>query len=282
MVKGGLGKGLGALLSDFDQPAENGWMELDIYKLDPNPMQPRKSFDEDRLNELADSIRLHGIVQPILVRPNNDRFMIVAGERRWRAAQIAGLSIVPAIVRTLDDQQLLEVSLIENIQRNDLNPLEEAAAIKFLMDQHDLTQEEVSERLSKSRPAIANMLRLLNLPDVIKDVLINGRLTAGHARALLALSNPTRMVELADKVLDQGLSVRATEALVRKEVSPQPKAQPNHSKIAPELTDVEESLREALGTRVKIMGAPDKGKVVIDYYSVDQLERLCELLKNEA
>lgn len=278
MGKSGLGKGLGALLEDFDKP-QGGWMELDIYKLDPNPMQPRKTFDEARLNELADSIKLHGIVQPILVRANNDRYTIVAGERRWRAAQIAELSSVPVIVRSMDDQQLLEVSLIENIQRNDLNPLEEAAAIKFLMDQHDLTQEEVAERLSKSRPAIANTLRLLNLPDVLKDVLLNGRLTAGHARALLAISNPVRMVELAQKALDQGLSVRATEALVKKETDPRPKERARKSKLSPELTDVEESLREALGTRVKVLGTSERGKLVIDYYNIDQLERLYELLR---
>lgn len=278
MGKSGLGKGLGALLEDFDKP-QGGWMELDIYKLDPNPMQPRKTFDEARLNELADSIKLHGIVQPILVRANNDRYTIVAGERRWRAAQIAELSSVPVIIRSMDDQQLLEVSLIENIQRNDLNPLEEAAAIKFLMDQHDLTQEEVAERLSKSRPAIANTLRLLNLPDVLKDVLLNGRLTAGHARALLAISNPVRMVELAQKALDQGLSVRATEALVKKETDPRPKERARKSKLSPELTDVEESLREALGTRVKVLGTSERGKLVIDYYNIDQLERLYELLR---
>lgn len=278
MGKSGLGKGLGALLEDFDKP-QGGWMELDIYKLDPNPMQPRKTFDEARLNELADSIKLHGIVQPILVRANNDRYTIVTGERRWRAAQIAELSSVPVIVRSMDDQQLLEVSLIENIQRNDLNPLEEAAAIKFLMDQHDLTQEEVAERLSKSRPAIANTLRLLNLPDVLKDVLLNGRLTAGHARALLAISNPVRMVELAQKALDQGLSVRATEALVKKETDPRPKERARKSKLSPELTDVEESLREALGTRVKVLGTSERGKLVIDYYNIDQLERLYELLR---
>lgn len=274
-VKGGLGRGLGALFDDFEHEASGVYLEIGIYSIDPNPKQPRKKFDEERLEELASSIKQHGIVQPILVRANGDRYTIVAGERRWRAAQIAGLTEVPVIVRSMDDRQLLEVSLIENIQRNDLNPLEEAAAIRFLMEQHDLTHEEVAERLGKSRPAISNAVRLLNLPEAVRDVVISGELTAGHARALLAIQDPDRACELALRIIDEGLSVRATEALVQQETNkakPEPKRK--RPPLSPELAEVEDRLQERFGTKVKLVGDGARGRLVIDYYSSDQLDEL--------
>ena len=216
-MKKGLGRGLDALLGDYTQPTPEGVQELDIHLIDTNAGQPRKDFDQEKLQELADSIRQHGVVQPILLRQNGERYVIVAGERRFRAARLAGLEKVPAIVKDLDEAQVMEVALIENLQREDLNPIEEAAAIRFLMQQHDLTQEEVSKRLSKSRPAIANSLRLLTLPEPVQAYLRNGKLQAGHARALAGLQDPEAQAVLADKIVGEGLSVRAAESLAREQ-----------------------------------------------------------------
>ncbi len=273
VAKRGLGKGLGALFDDFGHEASGTYLEIDIHSLDPNPKQPRKSFDEERLLELAASIKQHGIVQPILVRARGDRYTIVAGERRWRAAQLAELKEVPVIVRTMDDRQLLEVSLIENIQRNDLNPMEEASAIKFLMEQHDLTHEEVAERLGKSRPAITNAVRLLNLPLPVRGLVLSGELSAGHARALLAVSNPERCENLAVRICKEGLSVRTAETLAKNEG----KAKKRDSKrkaLSPDLFEAQERLQEHFGTRVKLIGDESRGRLIIDYYSREQLEEL--------
>ncbi len=273
VAKRGLGKGLGALFNDFEHEASGTYLEVDIHSLDPNPKQPRKTFDAERLEELAASIKQHGIVQPILVRAKGERYTIVAGERRWRAAQLAELKEVPVIVRAMDDQQLLEVSLIENIQRNDLNPMEEASAIKFLMEQHDLTHEEVAERLGKSRPAITNAVRLLNLPLPVRGLVLSGELSAGHARALLAVSNPERCESMAVRIAKDGLSVRAAEALV-KDVSKTKKPAGPKREISPEMFEAQERLQERFGTRVKLVGDEARGRLIIDYYSRDQLEEL--------
>ncbi len=272
-AKRGLGKGLGALFDDFEHEATGTYLEVDIHSLDPNPKQPRKTFDAERLAELAASIKQHGIVQPILVRDRGDRYTIVAGERRWRAAQLAELKEVPVIVRVMDDQQLLEVSLIENIQRNDLNPLEEAAAIKFLMEQHDLTHEEVAERLGKSRPAITNAVRLLNLPEPVQDVVLSGELSAGHARALLTVSDPGHCEGLARRIINEGLSVRAAEALVKTSGKEKKPAGPKRT-LSPDMFEAQERLQEHFGTRVKLIGDEARGRLIIDYYSRDQLEEL--------
>ncbi len=264
---------MGALFDDFGHEASGTYLEVDIHSLDPNPKQPRKNFDEERLNELAASIMQHGIVQPILVRARGDRYTIVAGERRWRAAQLAALKEVPVIVRAMDDQQLLEVSLIENIQRNDLNPLEEAAAIKFLMEQHDLTHEEVAERLGKSRPAISNAVRLLNLPQPVQEVVLSGELSAGHARALLGITNPALCEGLARRITKEGLSVRAAEALVKAE-STVKKPGTKRKTLSPEMYEAQERLQEHFGTRVKLIGDETRGRLIIDYYSREQLEEL--------
>ena len=278
-MKKGLGRGLDALLGDYTQPTPEGVQELDIHLIDTNAGQPRKDFDQEKLQELADSIRQHGVVQPILLRQNGDRYVIVAGERRFRAARLAGLEKVPAIVKDLDEAQVMEVALIENLQREDLNPIEEAAAIRFLMQQHDLTQEEVSKRLSKSRPAIANSLRLLTLPEPVQAYLRNGKLQAGHARALAGLQDPEAQAVLADKIVGEGLSVRAAESLAREQGQKPPRQKKEPPATDPDLAAAEASLREWLGTKVSIQGSSQRGRIVIEYYNAELLQGIYDLLR---
>ena len=278
-MKKGLGRGLDALLGDYTQPTPEGVQELDIHLIDTNAGQPRKDFDQEKLQELADSIRQHGVVQPILLRQNGERYVIVAGERRFRAARLAGLEKVPAIVKDLDEAQVMEVALIENLQREDLNPIEEAAAIRFLMQQHDLTQEEVSKRLSKSRPAIANSLRLLSLPEPVQAYLRNGKLQAGHARALAGLQDPEAQAVLADKIVGEGLSVRAAESLAREQGQKPPRQKKEPPATDPDLAAAEASLREWLGTKVSIQGSSQRGRIVIEYYNAELLQGIYDLLR---
>lgn len=278
-MKKGLGRGLDALLGDYTQPTPEGVQELDIRRIDTNAGQPRKDFDQEKLQELADSIRQHGVVQPILLRQNGERYVIVAGERRFRAARLAGLEKVPAIVKDLDEAQVMEVALIENLQREDLNPIEEAAAIRFLMQQHDLTQEEVSKRLSKSRPAIANSLRLLTLPEPVQAYLRNGKLQAGHARALAGLQDPEAQAVLADKIVGEGLSVRAAESLAREQGQKPPRQKKEPPATDPDLAAAEASLREWLGTKVSIQGSSQRGRIVIEYYNAELLQGIYDLLR---
>lgn len=278
-MKKGLGRGLDALLGDYTQPTPEGVQELDIHLIDTNAGQPRKDFDQEKLHELADSIRQHGVVQPILLRQNGERYVIVAGERRFRAARLAGLEKVPAIVKDLDEAQVMEVALIENLQREDLNPIEEAAAIRFLMQQHDLTQEEVSKRLSKSRPAIANSLRLLTLPEPVQAYLRNGKLQAGHARALAGLQDPEAQAVLADKIVGEGLSVRAAESLAREQGQKPPRQKKEPPATDPDLAAAEASLREWLGTKVSIQGSSQRGRIVIEYYNAELLQGIYDLLR---
>lgn len=268
-----------ALLGDYTQPTPEGVQELDIHLIDTNAGQPRKDFDQEKLQELADSIRQHGVVQPILLRQNGERYVIVAGERRFRAARLAGLEKVPAIVKDLDEAQVMEVALIENLQREDLNPIEEAAAIRFLMQQHDLTQEEVSKRLSKSRPAIANSLRLLTLPEPVQAYLRNGKLQAGHARALAGLQDPEAQAVLADKIVGEGLSVRAAESLAREQGQKPPRQKKEPPATDPDLAAAEASLREWLGTKVSIQGSSQRGRIVIEYYNAELLQGIYDLLR---
>lgn len=280
-MKKGLGRGLDALLGDYAQAPQEGVRELDVYSIDTNAGQPRKEFDADKLKELSGSIARHGMVQPILVRQNGDRYVIVAGERRFRAARMAGLTTVPAIVKELDEAQVMEVALIENLQRENLNPIEEAAAIRFLMQQHDLTQEEVSKRLSKSRPAIANSLRLLSLPDGVQELLRKGGIQAGHARALAGLQDGAAQRGLAEKIAAEGLSVRAAEALAREQAERPAKKE---KKAAPEplrdrdLAAAEASLRERLHTKVSIQGTGEKGRIVIEYFNAGDLQAIYDAL----
>lgn len=278
-MKKGLGRGLDALLGDYTQPTPEGVQQVDIRRIDTNAGQPRKDFDQEKLQELADSIRQHGVVQPILLRQNGERYVIVAGERRFRAARLAGLEKVPAIVKDLDEAQVMEVALIENLQREDLNPIEEAAAIRFLMQQHDLTQEEVSKRLSKSRPAIANSLRLLTLPEPVQAYLRNGKLQAGHARALAGLQDPEAQAVLADKIVGEGLSVRAAESLAREQGQKPPRQKKEPPATDPDLAAAEASLREWLGTKVSIQGNSQRGRIVIEYYNAELLQGIYDLLR---
>lgn len=278
-MKKGLGRGLDALLGDYTQPTPEGVQQVDIRRIDTNAGQPRKDFDQEKLQELADSIRQHGVVQPILLRQNGERYVIVAGERRFRAARLAGLDQVPAIVKDLDEAQVMEVALIENLQREDLNPIEEAAAIRFLMQQHDLTQEEVSKRLSKSRPAIANSLRLLTLPEPVQAYLRNGKLQAGHARALAGLQDPEAQAVLADKIVGEGLSVRAAESLAREQGQKPPRQKKEPPATDPDLAAAEASLREWLGTKVSIQGSSQRGRIVIEYYNAELLQGIYDLLR---
>lgn len=282
--KKGLGKGLDALLGDYSEPTASGLQELDIYLIDTNEDQPRKTFDKEKLEELAESLRLHGVVQPIVVRKIGERYSIIAGERRYRAARMAGLATVPVVIRDMDEMQAREVALIENIQRENLNPIEEAAAIKSLMDLHDLTQEEVSKRISKSRPAVSNSVRLLSLPEEVQDMVKEGKLQAGHARAILSIPDDLNRIIVARRIAESGASVREAEKLVKAELNPRmepavPKAEKRPAD--PDLRAAEDALRERLGTKVSIQGGMSKGKLVIEYYTKDQLSGLYDLLIGE-
>lgn len=279
-MKKGLGKGLDALLGEYGEAVHSGVKEIDVYAIDTNAAQPRKDFDEEKLKELASSIERHGILQPIVVRENGTRYSIVMGERRFRAARMCGLQKVPVIVRSLEDAQAMEAALVENLQREDLNPVEEAAGIRHLMEQQDLTQEEAAERLGKSRPAVANALRLLSLPPAVQAMLRTGALQAGHARALVAMKDGEKQAALAARIVEEGLSVREVEALVReaaeaKEAKAKKKAAPSRSA---ELGAAEKALRERLGTKVEISGSEKRGKIVISYYNAAELESLYGLL----
>ena len=281
--KTGLGRGLDALLDPYSVTVEEqeksgaGILSVNVRDIDTNALQPRKQFDETALNELAESIRVHGIVQPLIVKKKNNRYMIIAGERRFRAARIAGLGEVPVLVADYDEAQIHEVSLIENIQRENLNPVEEAAAIRFLMKQHDMTQEEVSARLGKSRPAIANTLRLLQLPEPVIDLLKSGLLSAGHGRALAGLTDSALIETLAKECVEKEYSVRALEEkikLLSEKQKPEKHAKKEKPVRSAELASLEESFREALGTRVSLAGSNSRGKIVIEYYSREDLERV--------
>lgn len=287
----GLGKGLGALLSveGIPEQAKDSVVELKINDIHPNTDQPRKDFKEEGLRELALSITENGVIQPIIVAKRGTGYRIVAGERRWRAARIAQLSVIPAIVRELSDQQTMEQALIENIQREDLNPLEEAFAMDHLMKEHGLTQEQLSKKLGKSRPAIANTVRLLSIDPSLMDFIRNGDLSAGHARAILALPNGEEQRKAADVVMTKEMSVRETEEYVKKLLSPQPEKPIKDTTMTKEAQaiaistrDVERNLTKHFGTKVKIrLKDPNigKGALVIDYFSYDDLQRLLEIIK---
>jgi ParB family chromosome partitioning protein len=286
-LKKGLGKGLDALLGDYTAAPPEGVKQVDVHDIDTNIEQPRKAFDEEKLKELSASIAVHGVVQPILVRPNGARFTIVAGERRFRAARMAGLTHVPVVVRDMEDSAVLEVALVENLQREDLNPIEEAAGIRFLMQQHDLTQEEVSSRLGKSRPAIANSLRLLNLPESVQTLLRDGKLLPGHARALVTIKDASVQETLAKKISEEGLSAREAEARAKAAVdlgtTDEKKHAPRKEKLNADadLAEAEARLREKLATKVSILGSQKSGKLIIEYYSKDDLNLLYDLLMQE-
>ena len=283
--KKGLGRGLDALLPEADELLPNVVQEIPVGDIDPNTEQPRRSFPEEAMTQLSASVKEQGILQPqLVVEQPGGRYRIVAGERRWRAARQAGLATVPCIVRDMDMIRQMEVSLIENLQREDLNPMEEAAAIRALMQQCGYTQETVAARLSKSRPVIANLLRLLTLPKEVAQMVREGQLSAGHARVLAGLDREEDKIALARETLAKGYSVRQLEQLaaLRREAESHGQAAhkvKNARPLPPELKELEGRVRETLGMRATLSGNAKKGKIVLQYYSQEELERLYEVLE---
>ncbi len=282
--KSGLGKGLDALFFDNDsgEKQDSGAMMVRLSEIEPNKGQPRKTFDENALAELADSIREHGIIQPLLVRKlSNGGYQLVAGERRWRASRMIGLDEVPVVVKDLSDTEVMELGLIENLQREDLNPLEEAAGYKELMATYGLTQDQVAKRVGKSRSAIANSLRLLNLPEQVRPYLMNGELTMGHAKALLGLSSEAAMVSAAKEAVAKGLSVREVEKLASKknvDTSGQELPKKERRKKDHYLDEMEIAMNEELGRKVEIIPDGDGGVLKIAFYSKEDLASIAEKL----
>ena len=276
----GLGKGLGALLGDFERetPEKTPWRLLPIHKVEPNPGQPRQDFDEEELQALAESISIHGIIQPLTVRElPSGYFQIIAGERRWRAARLANLTEVPAVVIEADDKKVMELALIENLQRQDLNPVEEALGYQSLMADYGLTQEETASRVGKSRPSVANALRLLNLcPDVL-DKVRSGELSAGHARAILSVKTEKQQKEAAQKILALGLSVRQAELLC-KNMSKEPKPLPMTQLRIDYIGECEKQLSKQLGRGVKIVNGKRKGRFELEFYGQEDLQILLDAL----
>lgn len=276
----GLGKGLGALLGDFDEPIQekSPYRLLPIHKVEPNRNQPRQDFDEEELNELAESITLHGIIQPLTVRElANGYFQIIAGERRWRAARIAGLEEVPVVVVEADDRKVMELALIENLQRQDLNPMEEAMGYQSLMNEYGMTQEEAAARVGKSRPAVANALRLLNLCPEVMEKVRSGELTAGHARAVLVLKDSKKQQQAAQKIIALGLSVRQAELLC-KNMTREPAPQPKVTLAVDYIGECEKNLSKHLGRGVKIVSGKRKGHFELEFYGPEDLQNLLDAL----
>ena len=284
-IKKGLGKGLDSMIPEKKTKAEmkeaqdKSLAEIKISEIDPNMGQPRKKIDEDELLELAESIKIHGVIQPIILTKRGKRYEIIAGERRWRASKLAGLVKIPAVIREYTDKEIMEVSLVENIQRQDLNPIEEALAFKNLIDEYKMKQDDLAERVSKSRSAITNALRLLKLDDKVKAMLAEGLISTGHARALLAVEDKNKQQILATKIFDEKLSVRETEKLVKQILEnkePKKEEKPSEKLIYKKLED---SLKSIIGSKVSIKGRDNgKGKIEIDYYSIEELDRITELL----
>lgn len=292
--KHALGKGLDSLIANKvgtaplaenkkseEKPTE---VKVKISKVEPNREQPRKNFDEDALLELAESIKQFGVLQPLLVQDRKDYYEIIAGERRWRAAKIAGLKEVPVIIKKLTEQEMVEISLIENIQRENLNPIEEALAYKRLLNEFNLKQDEVAERVSKSRTAVTNSMRLLKLNEKVQQMVIDDMLTTGHARALLGIEDQEKQYVVAQQIFDEKLSVRETEKLVKKiqkeKDLPEKKKEELDEQVALAYHDVEEKMKLILGTKVNIRAKDDKkGKIEIEYYSMDEFNRIFEMMQ---
>ena len=290
--KGGLGKGLEALFpSNVDVDLLGGEqigktekiVEMKINDIEPNVNQPRKAFDNDKIMELADSIKEHGVLQPIIVAKKDNYYQIIAGERRWRASKVAGLKTIPAIVRDYDERKIREVALIENIQRENLNPIETAKALKELMEEHDLTQEQLAKTLGKSRSAIANTVRILNLDNRVLDLVSEGKLSEGHARSLAAIESPQKQYKLALDIINLDLNVRDTEALVKEEKAEKKskgKKVTKTIKLDANYKEVENRLKKALGTKVSLKPTTkSKGKIVIEYFSMEELDRILEAVE---
>lgn len=280
MSKRGLGRGLGALITERETESSE-IKEILIEDIFPNPEQPRREFDEEKLQELADSIREHGLLQPILVKPDGNRYFIIAGERRYRACQLAGLERISCIVRDCSEQEMTEKALIENIQRTDLSPIEEGLAYARLIEEYGLTQEQVAKRVGKGRATIANLLRIIQLPPEVLVLLKNEKISLGHAKVLLGLDDEKQQTALAERIADEGLSVRETEAIIHQKIkkpSPSTPKSDKKPKIKHDiLSDIEERLRSVFQTKVQLKGNEQKGKIVIDYYSKDELNRILEI-----
>ena len=276
----GLGRGLGALLGDFEEVSQeqSAYRMLPIYKVEPNPDQPRQDFDEEELQLLADSITVHGVIQPLTVRElPSGYYQIIAGERRWRAARLAALSEVPAVVIEPDDKKAMELALIENLQRQDLNPVEEALGYRSLMQDYGLTQEDAAARVGKSRPAVAKSLRLLHLPEEIQSKVRSGVLTAGHARAILSLKSEKKQLEAAQKIAALGLSVRQAELLC-KNMAKEPKPEPKVTLAVDYVAECEKNLSKHLGRGVKIVNGKRKGRFELEFYGQEDLQNLLNAL----
>lgn len=292
-MKYGLGKGLGALLSQYDREIEpekkqetqtenitkigGAQTELELSKIYPNPNQPRKNFDQKALEELADSIKVHGLIQPIIVNESGDRYMIIAGERRWRACQMAGLTTVPVIIKHYTEKQVSEIAIIENLQREDLNPVEVARGIKKLMEEYQLTQEKVAERLGKSRSEIANYNRLLGLDNEVLELVENGKVSFGHAKCLAGLNDREQQIYLAKQVTKSKYTVRELEREISK-LGNKPAKKSTQYILSTEIKDLINLMQRKLGTKVNIIGNNKKGRIYIDYYDQDDLDRLYDLL----
>ncbi len=283
-MKKGLGKGLEALISSTNalEDAKNSIMEVRINEVEPNIQQPRKVFDQEKLEALAESIKEHGIVQPIIVHSEASHYKIVAGERRWRAAKLAGLKTIPVIIKDITSREVMEIALIENLQREDLNPIEEAEAFQRLIDEYSITQEDVAKVVGKSRAAVANSVRLLSLTDEIKTMITDGRLTSGHARALVTIADSDRQIELANIIIEKNLNVRESEKLAGEENKSNKKKEKHKviTKESIELSGLEEKLRIVYGTKINLVNGREKGKIVFEVYSKDEFDRIIEMLLN--
>ncbi|TYQ14761.1 UNVERIFIED_CONTAM: ParB family chromosome partitioning protein [Acetivibrio alkalicellulosi] len=281
MNKKGLGKGLGALITQANndyKEIDNGFKEVSINEIEPNINQPRKAFDDEALIQLSESIKEHGIVQPIIVMKEEDIYRIIAGERRWRAARLAGLKKIPVIIREMTNKQVMEVALIENIQREDLNPVEEAEAYEKLLNEFGMTQEELSSSIGKGRSSIANSIRILTLNDKIKGYIINGDISSGHGRALLSLKSEIQQEEICNLIIEKKINVRDTEKLVKNLLNKKEGKDENKIQQDYEIGRVEEKIQNIFGTKVKIINKNKKGKIMIEYYSNDELDRIIELM----
>ena len=287
MKKTGQGLGLGALFSDYtadittydvNGDLNKGVEEMDIELIIPNPEQPRKNFDEDLLNELAISIKRYGVIQPITVVKNGLKYIIIAGERRYRACKIAGLKKIPVIVKDYTEKECKEIALIENLQREDLNPIEEAVAFRKLIDEYNLSQEELANNLGKSRPAIANSLRLLTLHPQVQKLVVDGRLSAGHARCLVSIKDYDAQIKYANAAADKKMSVRELEMMVNAYLNPNKETPKKTIKLTQELKEFVNDMKRIFAKKLKIVGNDEKGSIYMDYYTKDDLQRIYELI----
>ncbi len=280
-LKRGLGKGLSTMINTIEpQTDKNVVSQLNIIDVEPNKEQPRKNFDKEALDSLTSSIKEIGVILPIIVvKKDSGRYQIIAGERRWRAAKLAGLKTIPAIIKNYEEKEAAEVALIENLQREDLNPIEEAKGYKSLIDGFSMTQEEISKRVGKSRSAITNSLRILNLPEKIIKYLITGEISQGHGRALLSVNDDNLKIELADKIIKEGLNVRQVESLVKNISNTKKEKVKKMTQLDIEIKSIEERISKSLSTKVTIKHGAKKGKIEIEYYGNDDLERLLKFLR---